>query len=61
MQAATSSTDAVVTEGERFSGDVYWWVMANRDDIKGEKMPIWEIPTLAFTKPEAIPAPRKTP
>jgi hypothetical protein len=58
---ASPSTDAA-TKGKKasdLSGTFSWRVMAKRNDIKGERLPIWEMPTPAFTTPEP-PAPAPT-
>jgi hypothetical protein len=41
-------------------GTFSWRVVAKRNDIKGERLPVWEMPTPAFTKPEP-PAPAPLP
>jgi hypothetical protein len=39
------------------SGTFSWRVVAKRNDIKGERLPVWQMPTPAFTKPEPPPQP----
>ena len=44
-------------EGDGLGRDVSWRVVAKRNDIKGERLPVWEVPTPAFAKPEPpVPA-----
>jgi hypothetical protein len=39
------------------AGTFSWRVVARRNDIAGERLPVWQMPTPAFTKPEP-PAPQ---
>jgi hypothetical protein len=41
------------------SGAFSWRVVAKRNDIKGDRLPVWEMPAPAFTKPEPPPSVKK--
>jgi hypothetical protein len=42
------------------SGTFSWRVVAKRNDIKGDRLPVWQMPTPAFTKPD-VPTVAATP
>jgi hypothetical protein len=60
--AASASAEAVAKgkKASDLSGTFSYRVVAKRNDIKGERLPVWEMPTPAFTKPEP-PAPAPLP
>jgi hypothetical protein len=58
--SGSPSTD-VTAKGKSamdLNGTFSYRVVAKRSDIKGERMPVWEMPTPAFTKPEPVPLSR---
>jgi hypothetical protein len=60
--AASPSTDAA-TKGKKatdLAGTFSWRVVAKRNDIKGERLPVWAMPTMVLPKPEP-PAPKPAP
>ena len=60
VQADAAAAKAKGKNGGDVSGTFSWRVVAKRNDIKGERLPVWEMPTPAFTKPEP-PAPAPLP
>jgi hypothetical protein len=54
----TADVEGAALKGKKVSdlnGTFSWRVVAKRADIKGERLPIWQMPTPAFTKPEPPP------
>jgi hypothetical protein len=56
---ASASAEAVAkgTKAADLSGTFSWRVVAKRADIAGERLPVWEMPTMVVPKPEPHPAP----
>ena len=51
---------AMRREGEAaadLNGTFSYRVVAKRNDIEGERLPVWQMPTPAFTKPAPTPTP----
>jgi hypothetical protein len=60
--AVQADEGAVKAKGKQLaavSGTFSYRVVAKRNDIKGERLPVWEMPTPAFTKPEPPPLTQK--
>jgi hypothetical protein len=57
VQADDATLNAKGKSAAAVHGTFSYRIVARRNDIKGERLPVWEMPTPAFTKPEPIPAP----
>jgi hypothetical protein len=61
--AASASADAAAqgTKAADLTGTFSYRIVAKRNDIKGERMPVWELPTPAFAPEPPAPAPKPAP
>ncbi|HEY7909418.1 MAG TPA: hypothetical protein VIC60_11115 [Thermomicrobiales bacterium] len=59
VQADEATLKAKGKQAAAVSGVFSWRVVAKRNDIKGDRLPVWEMPTPAFTKPEPPPPMKK--
>jgi hypothetical protein len=58
-QVTSGAGEAATGTAAAVAGTFSWRVVAKRNDIKGERLPVWEMPTPAFTKPEPPPLTQK--